>query len=185
MWRFINFYLRSHVERCSSQRRIIHSTRQRQTDLTDVLVFNNTCRQSEKKSWETDCVQLTIKSDSSSSWLVILRKNLHKYDIPSALHLLDNPSSKNNPSSKKKKKKKKKSGKSRSTKQITHTGDKRSSKTVYHIIHWHIWMLISEPEFYGDLVYRFRKIVGKSKFSEQFVIKELSIAWILCGRLHA
>ena len=27
---------------------------------------------------------------------------------------------------------------------------------------------ISEPEFYGDLVYRFRKIVGKSDFSEQF-----------------
>ena len=27
---------------------------------------------------------------------------------------------------------------------------------------------ISEPEFYGDLVYRCRKIVGKSKFSEQF-----------------
>ena len=27
---------------------------------------------------------------------------------------------------------------------------------------------ISEPEFYGDLVYRFRKIVGKSYFSEQF-----------------
>ena len=27
---------------------------------------------------------------------------------------------------------------------------------------------ISEPEFYGDLVYRFRKIVGKSNFSEQF-----------------
>ena len=26
---------------------------------------------------------------------------------------------------------------------------------------------ISEPEFYGDLVYRFRKIVGKSNFSEQ------------------
>ena len=26
----------------------------------------------------------------------------------------------------------------------------------------------SEPEFYGDLVYRFRKIVGKSNFSEQF-----------------
>ena len=36
---------------------------------------------------------------------------------------------------------------------------------------------ISEPEFYGDLVYRIRKIVGKSNFSEQFrklitVIKE-------------
>ena len=27
---------------------------------------------------------------------------------------------------------------------------------------------ISEPEFYGDLVYKFRKIVGKSNFSEQF-----------------
>ena len=27
---------------------------------------------------------------------------------------------------------------------------------------------ISEPEIYGDLVYRFRKIVGKSNFSEQF-----------------
>ena len=27
---------------------------------------------------------------------------------------------------------------------------------------------ISEPGFYGDLVYRFRKIVGKSNFSEQF-----------------
>ena len=27
---------------------------------------------------------------------------------------------------------------------------------------------ISKPEFYGDLVYIFRKIVGKSNFSEQF-----------------
>ena len=27
---------------------------------------------------------------------------------------------------------------------------------------------ISEPEFYGDLVYRFRKNVGKSNFSERF-----------------
>ena len=27
---------------------------------------------------------------------------------------------------------------------------------------------ISEPEFYGDLVYRFRKIVEKSNYSEQF-----------------
>ena len=27
---------------------------------------------------------------------------------------------------------------------------------------------ISEPEFYGDLIYRIRKIVGKSNFSEQF-----------------
>ena len=49
---------------------------------------------------------------------------------------------------------------------------------------------ISEPEFYGDLVYRFRNIVSKSNFrsnSENFltVIKELAIAWILCGSLHA
>ena len=48
---------------------------------------------------------------------------------------------------------------------------------------------ISEPEFYGDLVYRFRKIVGKSfrRNSENLftVIKELAIAWILYGRLHA
>ena len=27
---------------------------------------------------------------------------------------------------------------------------------------------VSEPEFYGDLVYRFRKHVGKSNFSEQY-----------------
>ena len=27
---------------------------------------------------------------------------------------------------------------------------------------------ISELEFYGDLVYRFRKLMGKSNFSEQF-----------------
>ena len=49
---------------------------------------------------------------------------------------------------------------------------------------------ISEPEFYGDLVYRFRKNVGKSNFSEQFRklinrYKKLAVAWILCGRLHA
>ena len=52
---------------------------------------------------------------------------------------------------------------------------------------------ISKPDFFGDIVYRFRKIVGKSNFSEQFlfeenlltVIKELAIAWILCSRLHA
>ena len=36
-----------------------------------------------------------------------------------------------------------------------------SLKTLLH-------QCISEPEFYGDLVYRFRKIVEKSNFSEQF-----------------
>ena len=27
---------------------------------------------------------------------------------------------------------------------------------------------LSEPEFYGDLVYKFRKFVGKTEFSDQF-----------------
>ena len=27
---------------------------------------------------------------------------------------------------------------------------------------------LSEPEFYGDLVYKFRKIVGKTEFSDRF-----------------
>ena len=27
---------------------------------------------------------------------------------------------------------------------------------------------LSEPEFYGDLIYRFQKIVGKADFSDQF-----------------
>ena len=39
---------------------------------------------------------------------------------------------------------------------------------------------ISEPEFYGDLAYRFRKIVGKSNFSEQFrklINHYMSLAW--------
>ena len=27
---------------------------------------------------------------------------------------------------------------------------------------------LSEPEFYGDLVYNFRKIVGNTEFSDQF-----------------
>ena len=27
---------------------------------------------------------------------------------------------------------------------------------------------LSEPEFYGDLVYKFKKIVGRKNFSDQF-----------------
>ena len=41
---------------------------------------------------------------------------------------------------------------------------------------------ISEPEFYGDLVYRIRKIVGKSYFSEQF--RKLINRYKTCSRLH-
>ena len=49
---------------------------------------------------------------------------------------------------------------------------------------------ISEPEFCGDLVYRFRKIVGKSNFSEQFKklidrYKRIGYSLDICSRLHA
>ena len=50
---------------------------------------------------------------------------------------------------------------------------------------------ISEPIFYGDLVYKFKSIVGKPKFSDQFknIIKgykkKLDITWIICDSLHA
>ena len=49
---------------------------------------------------------------------------------------------------------------------------------------------ISEPEFYGDLVYRFkikcRRITFRNNSENLLtVIKELAIAWILYGRLHA
>ena len=37
-----------------------------------------------------------------------------------------------------------------------------------YIIHYKEEYTFLKPEFYGDLVYRFRKIVGKSNFSEQF-----------------
>ena len=50
---------------------------------------------------------------------------------------------------------------------------------------------ISEPIFYGDLVYKFKRIVGKPNSSAQFknIIKrykkKLDITWISCGSLHA
>ena len=49
---------------------------------------------------------------------------------------------------------------------------------------------ISEPEFYGDLVYRIRKIVGKSNFSEQVRklinrYKRIGYNPYISGRLHA
>ena len=43
---------------------------------------------------------------------------------------------------------------------------------LWIIVLYSAWLLlqqgISEPEFYGDLVYRFRQFVGKSNFSDQF-----------------
>ena len=37
---------------------------------------------------------------------------------------------------------------------------------------YHLQQGLSEPEFYGDLVYEFKKIVGRADFSDQF--KKLS-----------
>ena len=61
---------------------------------------------------------------------------------------------------------------------IYHTIRKAFSK-FYHrhselIVKYIIWLKtllqqgISEPIFYGDLVYKFKRIVGKSNFSDQF-----------------
>ena len=36
---------------------------------------------------------------------------------------------------------------------------------------------LSEPEFYGDLVYKFKKIVGRADFSDQFVRYKRSIGY--------
>ena len=48
----------------------------------------------------------------------------------------------------------------------------------------------SEPEFYGDLVYKFKKIIGKTDFSDQFrkeIIRQnvLAIIQMSCYNLHA
>ena len=49
---------------------------------------------------------------------------------------------------------------------------------------------ISEPIFYGDLVYKFKRIVGKPNFSDQFkeIVKRyirVGYNWISCDNLHA
>ena len=49
---------------------------------------------------------------------------------------------------------------------------------------------ISEPIFYGDLVYKFKRIVGKSNLTNQLkklsnVIQRLDISWMSCDSLHA
>ena len=50
---------------------------------------------------------------------------------------------------------------------------------------------ISEPIFYGDLVYKFKRIVGKPNFSDKFknklsnVITGCETAWMSCNSLHA
>ena len=49
---------------------------------------------------------------------------------------------------------------------------------------------LSGPEFYGDLVYKFRKIIGKNDFPYHFkkiivCYKKLVITQMFCDRLHA
>ena len=49
---------------------------------------------------------------------------------------------------------------------------------------------LSEPEFYGDLVYKLKKIVGSHNFSGQFIkiishYKRLAITLMYCSRLNA
>ena len=49
---------------------------------------------------------------------------------------------------------------------------------------------LSEPEFYGDLVYKLKKIVGSNNFSVQDIklisqYKILAIKLMYCNRLHA
>ena len=53
-----------------------------------------------------------------------------------------------------------------------------------------LWRLVpSEPEFYGDLVYRLKKKFGSNNFSAQFIkiipiVKRFAIT-MFCNRLHA
>ena len=58
-------------------------------------MFNNICRQ-ENTSLEKRVAyrQLTTKDVNSCSWLMIIRRILHKYGLPNPISLLDEPLSK-------------------------------------------------------------------------------------------
>ena len=43
----------------------------------------------------------------------------------------------------------------------------------------HLHKGLSEPEFYGDLVYKFKKIMGRTDFSDQF--RKIIIRSSMCG----
>ena len=48
---------------------------------------------------------------------------------------------------------------------------------------------ISEQVFYGDLVYKFKRIVGKTNFSDRIKkiirrYKKLDVTWISCDSLN-
>ena len=49
---------------------------------------------------------------------------------------------------------------------------------------------LSEPEFYGDFVYKLKKIVGSNSFTAEFIkinshYKKMAITLMYCNRLHA
>ena len=49
---------------------------------------------------------------------------------------------------------------------------------------------LSEPDFYGDLVYKLKRIVSSNNLSAQFIkiipiIKRLAITLMYCNTLHA
>ena len=54
--------------------------------------FNNICRQ-ENSSREKRIAyrQLTLKDDKSCSWLMVIRRILHKYGLPNPILLLNEP----------------------------------------------------------------------------------------------
>ena len=68
-----------------------------QVDLKILTFFNNICRQTDDSLEKRIAYrQLTVKDSNSCSWLVGLRRILHKYNLPGPMALLDNPVSKIN-----------------------------------------------------------------------------------------
>ena len=66
-----------------------------QIHIKALTIFNNICRQ-ENTSLEKRIAyrQLTTKDDNSCSWLMTVRRILHKYGLPNPKSLLDEPMSK-------------------------------------------------------------------------------------------
>ena len=61
----------------------------------NINFFNNICRQDESSLEKRIAYrQLTMKDNSSCSWLVFLYRILHKYNLPNVQTLLDKPVSK-------------------------------------------------------------------------------------------
>ena len=69
-----------------------------QVDMKILTFFNNICRQTDDslKKKRIAYRQITVKDSNSCSWLMGLRRILHKYNLPGPMALLDNPVSKMN-----------------------------------------------------------------------------------------